>query len=159
MNTVTDPDDGFRLNERQRRCIEFVCAGDDYADAYGKAGFDTIDVGQRRSACCRLMKDPHARRYLNHLRSLRQSSIVLSLEEKREYFARVVRTPLSEIDETSDLAAEVRDTADGKIVKSVCKMRAIELDNKLAGHGSTRVDFGTSPELAAVIQSIRESAE
>jgi len=63
--------------------------------------------------------------------------VVLDIAEKREFLARVVRTPIGEVDEASDLcqAMEVNDSG-GRKYKLPCKIAAIKLDNDLAGEGS-----------------------
>lgn len=64
-------------------------------------------------------------------------SAVLSIEEKREFLARVVRTPIGEVDETSDLchSMEISDSG-GRKYKMPDKIAAIKADNDLAGEGS-----------------------
>ena len=64
-------------------------------------------------------------------------SAVLTIEEKRLFIARVLRTPIGEIDETSDLAQGVKYSDEGgKEIKMPDKLRAIAIDNDLAGEGS-----------------------
>ena len=65
-------------------------------------------------------------------------SRILTLREKREYLADAVRTPVGKIDENSPLAHRIRrrtdkDGAQIEEIESVSKLRALELDAKLAG--------------------------
>ena len=66
----------------------------------------------------------------------------LSLLEKRAYLAMVVRTPIGEIDEKSPLCQAVEWGKNGRKIKMPDKLRALELDAKLAGelHESHEVD-------------------
>jgi hypothetical protein len=58
----------------------------------------------------------------------------LSFDEKREFLAKLVRTPISEIDEDSELAEEMRVSNDGATsVKIPSKLKAIELDARIMG--------------------------
>jgi len=64
---------------------------------------------------------------------------ILTMLEKREFLARVVRTPVGEVTEMSDLCQEKDETFgdNPKLkIKMPDKLRAIALDNDLAGEGS-----------------------
>jgi hypothetical protein len=74
-----------------------------------------------------------------------ENPAILSLKEKREYLAAAVRTPISEIKETSPLAHKIRrrtdkDGVETEEIESVPKLRALELDAKLAGELDGRGD-------------------
>lgn len=74
---------------------------------------------------------------------------VMSVAEKRQFLALVKRTPLGEIDETNPICIEMKRTKPHKAadpdaleqaelwetetVKKPCPLRAIDLDNKMAG--------------------------
>jgi hypothetical protein len=58
---------------------------------------------------------------------------VMSLREKRLFLAAVVRTPIGEVDENSPLCQYFQRTKAGLRVTMVDKLRALELDAKLAG--------------------------
>jgi hypothetical protein len=67
---------------------------------------------------------------------------ILSLVEKREYLASIVRTPVGDVDENSKLAQKVKrkhyrqkdgSETDEEEIELPGKLRAIELDAKLAG--------------------------
>lgn len=71
-----------------------------------------------------------------------QNLAILSLKEKREYLASIVRTPVGEVNESSPLAQKVKRTSstnkngqtfDTEEIELPGKLRAIELDAKLAG--------------------------
>lgn len=110
-----------------------------YAAAYPR----TSPVSARKSGS-RLLQKPEIQAEIQALRDQADAlagSAVMSLVERRAFLAAIVRTPVSQITADSPLAQEMK--ADGKItqVKMPCKLRAIELDAKLAGEvgpGSTR---------------------
>lgn len=71
-----------------------------------------------------------------------QNPAILSLIEKREYLARVVRTPVGQVDEDNSLAQKVKrqtrtdkegNTYQTEEIEIAGKLRALELDAKLAG--------------------------
>lgn len=67
-----------------------------------------------------------------------QNPAILSLVEKREYLASIVRTPIGNVNEDSPLAQKVkrRSDKDGSRTEEIelpGKLRAIELDARLAG--------------------------
>jgi hypothetical protein len=64
---------------------------------------------------------------------------VLSMSEKREFLASVVRTPIGNVDETSPLAQSVKYSGDGgKEIKMPGKLEALKLDAQLAGELTDR---------------------
>lgn len=78
---------------------------------------------------------------------------LLSLLEKREFLASAVRTPIGEIDGKSPLAHKIRrrtdkDGSTSEEIESVAKLRALELDAKLAGELDS--EKGTDPGLVAI---------
>jgi hypothetical protein len=56
---------------------------------------------------------------------------MLTIREKREFFARLVRARLSELPDDSNLRQEFRTTVDATTRKLLDKPRAISLDNEL----------------------------
>jgi len=71
-----------------------------------------------------------------------QQQRFLSLEEKRAFLAKVVRTPIGEVDEDHIIAQEVKTGPDGRTVKMPNKLQALELDSRLMGEfqDSMRLD-------------------
>lgn len=76
---------------------------------------------------------------------------ILSLKEKREYLASVVRTPVGSVNEDSPLAQKVKrssrtdkrgETTETEEIEIPGKLRAIELDARLAGELDTRTPDG-----------------
>lgn len=84
-----------------------------------------------------------------------EASTVLSILEKREFLARVLRTPIGEIDHKSDLCQE-RTFIEGQEETSVKikmpdKLKAIQLDNDLAVDGA---EAGANKALEIVIRKL-----
>lgn len=67
-----------------------------------------------------------------------ETETTLTIREKRELYAMVVRTPIGQIDENSILCGSVKRTtteSGGSIeYKTLDKLKATELDTELAGH-------------------------
>ncbi len=83
---------------------------------------------------------------------------VLSIVEKREFLARLVRTPIGLVDHNSDLCQErtyIEGAEETSVrVKLPCKLKAIQLDNDLAVDGA---EAGANSELANALVLIREA--
>lgn len=118
-------------------------------------------VGSQPSHCARWQREnkTEAELYLAELREAARQDTILSLRDKREYLARVVRTPIGEVDEGSDLcqesATEETELASKKRIKMPCKLRAIELDAKLAGELKDQPPAVTVDAMALLIDQIR----
>jgi len=128
------------LNTRQKKfCDNYATRGMSIAESVRRAGYNfksqkSEDYG---SYGCKMLKQDRVASYVSKLREKSFSKDVLSMAEKRAYLARAVRTPVGEITEASDLAQEVT-FSEGKEgssrkVKAVDKLKAIELDSKIAG--------------------------
>jgi hypothetical protein len=128
-------------------------------EAKGKAWKAT--VGSQPSHCARWQKEnkAEAELYLAELREEARRETVLSLRDKREFLARVVRTPIGDVDEGSDLcqesATEETEIASKKRIKMPDKLRAIELDAKLAGELKEQPPAVTVDAMALLIDQIR----
>ena len=78
-----------------------------------------------------------AERRLREVEENSQAPTILAIMEKRLFLARVVRTPIGEVDESSDLCQSCEiDDKGGRKYKMPDKLRAIQLDNDLSGEGS-----------------------
>jgi hypothetical protein len=80
----------------------------------------------------------------------------LTLDQKREFLARVVNTPAGEIDESSPLcqAADFAESASGssRKLRMPDKLRALELDAKLAGELRERHELDLIDSRASVLE-------
>lgn len=87
--------------------------------------------------------------------ALSEASTVLTILEKRQFLARVVRTPVGEIDHSSDLCQE-RTYIEGQEETSVKikmpdKLRAVQLDNDLAVDGA---EAGANKAMEIIIRKL-----
>jgi len=125
------------LNKRQQLFCHYLTEGDSQAQSYLKAGFKANTIQQAGSNAIRLMRTERVASYLAKLKEVQFTKQALTYAEKRAWLAKALRTPVGELHEGSDLAQEVT-ISEGKEgtsrkVKAVDKLRAIELDSKLAG--------------------------
>ena len=138
-----------------RHVVEGYSLGKAFLAAFPEitANWNPKNKNVRDSMACqagsRLFDKVHVRRYAEEIlakaKRKAEQSRFLSLEEKREFLANVVRTPVGEVDETSSLVQEVTHSADGsRKIKLPDKHRALELDARLMGEfqDSVRLDIG-----------------
>lgn len=109
------------------------------AESVRRAGY-SIRSGRSEdysSLGCRILKTPRVASEVQKIREKAFSREALSYAEKRAFLARAVRTPVGELHEGSDLAQEVTitESKEGttKRIKGVDRLRALELDSRLAG--------------------------
>lgn len=124
------------LTAKEMMFCRFIIAGQSKATAYVSAGYSANSPESASSAGCQLAQRPRVAIYLKELREAAFTANVLSLAEKRDYLSRLVRTPISQIDATSDLAQGQkfdRETGVMTELKIPDKLKALELDAKLAG--------------------------
>jgi hypothetical protein len=100
---------------------------------------ETAEVGSAK-----LRKKPAVAARIEELRAMiavkAEKETFLTVKEKRDFLARIVRTPIGEVDHTSDLCQE-RTHIEGQDETSVKtrmpdKLAAIKLDNDLAVDGA-----------------------
>jgi len=122
------------LNTRQERFCEFIAAGEKQTDAYVKAGFKVPKSVARRNAA-RLRTKADIKNRVAELRAPQTAAALLTRDRKRELLARIAE----------DTTATRSD-----------RIRAIEVDAKLAGHFEPdRMAVETGP---STLESIRERA-
>ena len=127
------------LSGPQRKFCEGIVKGLNQTEAYRAAYPKSSDESARRAASL-LMTNIDVTAEIAALRAKgdeKAGSAVLTHAEKREYIARLLRTPIGDIDHTSDLCQErtytVGKDEDSVKVKMPDKLRAIEIDNKMTG--------------------------
>lgn len=143
---------------RHQRFADNHLAGMSLTEAYLRAGYKVSRASAGRCAK-RLAKTPAVLAYLENLRQEAAKAAVLTVEEKRRFFARIVRVPLARIDPdnpedpNADLVESYRrsDTETGSsiAVKKLSPLAAIEADNKLSGDGQP--EAGAVSELAKAL--------
>lgn len=156
-----------KLTPQQREFIELhVLDGLPMYRAYLRAFDDVIAEKYNGkisdSSACRaggiILQKEHARAYVEELKAKvaerAQQKRFLSLDEKREFLARLVRTPIADIDEESELAEEMRVANDGTTsVKIPSKLKAIELDARIMGEFKDSVRVEVSEKVLNLAES------
>lgn len=104
-----------------------------YAAVFGAhATVDSIDA-----SASRLLSRGKVNLRVQHLKERASSRMVLTVRERREFLASVVRTPVGAIDENSPLAQEViyeeSERGSRTKVKMPGKLEALKLDAEMAG--------------------------
>ena len=122
------------LNLRQEKFCEIIVTGVSAKEAYLRAGYkgagNTAEV-----TACRLLRNPKVKARIAELRKTETKNYLMTRDEKRQVLADIVR------DET---------------VKMSDRLRAVEIDSKMAGHFEPdRVEIETGPKQ---IDLIRERA-
>jgi phage terminase small subunit len=139
------------LNVRQERFAQLVASGMAASRAYQNAGYKSTGNAAESSAV-QLLRNPKVVAYVDDLKNRakrkNENAVFLTIEEKRTFLREVVTTPVGQVDASSRLAQAVKVTKDGKEIRVPDKLRALELDAKLAGELKDKVEHSASPELA-----------
>ena len=121
---------------RHQRIAYLILEGVAHGEAYGKC-FPKSAKKSWNSACGRILRRADVVAYMAWIRAQSAHSSVLTLLEKREFLARVVRCKINSEPDDSDLWQEFRttetDTSTTVIRKLPSKTDAIKLDNDLSG--------------------------
>lgn len=160
MNTV--PEISLPRDPRHQRYADNILAGhtgqESYRMAYAactpKLTPASADTGHKR-----LKNNPEVVAYLRAIRAASATSTVLTVAEKRAFLARVVRTPITELD--------IEEQRGGDMIKSYSisesessrnvriekhdPLKAIDLDNRIAGEDPTT---NLLTELAQALQCL-----
>lgn len=119
-----------------QRLADYILMGDTHAEAYGKC-FPKAKTTSRNPACARILKRADVVAYMDYQRAQSATSTTLTLQEKREFLARVVRCKITTEKDESDLWQEWREVESETGVtvfkKLPSKTEAIKLDNELCG--------------------------
>jgi hypothetical protein len=156
------------LNARQELFCQFVAAGTSQTDAYMKAGFKATKEAARRNAA-RMLTNADIKKRIKEIQTENPDISIAKMtkQEKLDFLAQVIRTPIGKLEPDSPLCAEYLDETvasnDGKVittrrkVKCFDKLRAIELHSKLLGHfepDRKEIEFGNQ-----ALMSIKERAK
>jgi len=125
------------LRDRWRRFAELVVAGETGKAAYFAAFPRCRSERAAEVNASRLMRQPAVAAHVGLLRrelaERAMSELVLTARERREFLAKVVRAVPAELDAQSSLCQSYKETKGVREVKLPCKLKALELDAKLAG--------------------------
>jgi hypothetical protein len=128
---------------RAQRFADLILAGASQAEAYRAVGFQAKTPAGIAVCAHKLAIRPDVAAYMEWQRRASATQTTLTLQEKREFLARVVRIPLLKIDtdsatyEHGDLIKKFKTKTDemGTTVEieKHDPLKAIEIDNKLSG--------------------------
>lgn len=141
----------YPKDPRHQRIADLILAGSSKVDAYLASGFKSTRASAYH-AVTRVLRRPDVKAYFDHIKNAAQAAAeqasVLTVLEKRQFLARVVRTPLATLDATDPSAK------DGDLIKSYSlteseasrseriekldPLKAIEIDNTLSGDDGQR---------------------
>jgi hypothetical protein len=134
------------LNTRQLKFIKLIAQGETQAQAHRRAGYSCPTIEGHGANAIRLLKNERIQKELKKLRDKSFEKDSLTFNERRSFLAKVVRASPNELDANSPLVQEYSETANehgvSKKVKIPDKLKALELDAKLAG------DFNKENEVA-----------
>jgi hypothetical protein len=145
---LIDPNLPLPRNPLHQRFADLVLRGMPAPEAYRKAGFKSAPGHSSESAASRMLKNVEVARYIQAVRAevaaRAADDTVGTVLEKRQFLARVWRTPLLSIDPTDperkngDLILKYKriESEDGSAVEEIVKLdplKAIAEDNRLAG--------------------------
>ena len=132
-------------NPRHQRFADLILREVPRADAYVQAGFKVTNRVAAQAAATRLLGKPYVASYIAAMRLVIQedsaTAAVLSVIEKRQFLARIVRTPLLSIDpHTPDKDGDLiktyqktdTETSSSERIEKLDPLKAIEIDNKLS---------------------------
>lgn len=121
---------------RHQRLVDLILDGVPKGDAYASL-YPRSAKKSRNPACGAVLRRPDVKAYMAGIRRIAVSEKVLSIIEKREFLARVVRCQPHLEPDDSDLWQEIRieetETATRITRKLPGKCECIKLDNELDG--------------------------
>lgn len=144
MNDGSEP----LSNRKHERFALAVASGEvSQAEAYRRCVSDKGTDKSIWEAAARVSADDKVKSRIQFLRKEVQKRVaefaageVLTIAEKRKFLADAIRTPISEVGRHSVLCQEWSETdgekSSSRRLKMVDKLKAIQLDNDLAGDGS-----------------------
>lgn len=136
MSALASPDDydpSKPLNNprHERFARNIALRAMSQADAYREV-YGNDKIGARCQAST-LLSDQNISNRVRFLSERGAEKDVLSHQEKRAWLAKVVRTPVGEVDQQSPLCQSYKITEGLTEYKMVDKLKALELDARLAG--------------------------
>ena len=125
------------------------------AGAY-RAAYPKSSEAAANTSASRLLKNADVQAEVSRIRNAASGVVgmaVLSIAEKRDFIARLVRAKVGELSRDSDLWQSIKTTDTGTEYRLPDKLRAILADNDLAGEGSVAA---SNDGLAALIARLRK---
>lgn len=132
-----------KQREFARLYVKYGNAAKAYREAYGK-GKEIKDSTCYTNAS-KLLRNAKVLIEVDRIREEVEKEGLLSIAEKRKFLADVVKTPIGEVGQDSNLCQsyEYSSTADGsrEVIRMPSKLDAIKIDNEMMGHGSKRLEL------------------
>ena len=131
-------------------------ATDGNAAAAYRAAYPSSSVAAANTSASRLLKNADIQAEVARIRNAATGDVgmaVLSIAEKRDFIARLVRARVGELRSDSDLWQSIKTTEAGTEYRLPDKLRAIMADNNLAFDGA---EAKGNEGLAALIARIRK---
>ena len=144
-------------NSRHEKFAQGVAAGEPasrvYARIYGVRGKSAEESASRLSRNVKVAARVAEIRQAVEGDALAQT--LLTIRAKREFLAAVVRAAPGDLDESSPLVQSFKLTEHGREIRLCDKLRAIELDAKLAGEFAAEKVEVKGDGLLELLQAIR----
>lgn len=140
--------------QQQRFCA--VYATDGNAAAAYRAAYPKSSGTAANTSASRLLKNADIQAEVSRIRNAATGVVgmaVLSIAEKRNFLARLVRARVAELPRDSDLWQSIKTTDSGTEYRLPDKLAAIKTDNDLSGQGA---EAKGNEGLAALIARIRK---
>lgn len=147
-----------RLTPQQIEFVQLhVVEGLPIWKAYARA-FRLPETKHLNPRGAKILSHPHVAHYVVELRKeleeRSKSERFLSIEEKRAFLAKIVRTPVGDLHPDHELVQEMKIGRDGTTLKMPPKLQAIELDAKLAGELREKLDVEVSPRIVEIAEDL-----
>ena len=128
------------LSTQQKRFADGVLSGLPAGRAYEQAGYTQTGAGAD-SAASALIRNHKVSEYIESIKSKTESKLIMSITERKEWLTRGITTPLSDVDESSDLCVESISSEVMAKIKKVDPLRAMDILNKMDGaYAAEKVD-------------------
>lgn len=153
--------DADGLNVRERKFVDLYLAGRPAGRAVEEAGYTTTTVGSSDVLGSELIRKPKIAAVILRDRKLAAEAAQLQRWEIVGFLCDVVRTPVGQVDEQSNLAQEVtRDEIGEALVRTKIKMPAKldavkQLCAMLGWNAPEKVEIDATDKLACLLKSIR----
>lgn len=148
---------------RHQRLADLTLTGEmSRAEAYGKI-YPTSKKTSRNPAAAKILKRADVKAYIAAIRQHTTTDRTLTFQEKREFLARIVRTPITALSTDSEKNADLiksyatseTEISNSTRLEKYDALKAIEIDNRLAGD---EAETTLERELAAALAALKPSS-
>ncbi len=137
-------------NARHEKFAQLVATGQSAQSVYTKLFKSKGKAAS--SSSNRLMNRKEITERIRELQGKAEVETVLTIAMKRKFLYEIVTTPVGEVNEQSPLCQSVKYSEAGSEYKMPCKLRALELDAKLAGEFVERQSVTLEDKTATPIE-------